>query len=249
MTCKEFKKYAYLSDDELDAETLSRRQRHRSECTACALEYGRIERARRMIRELGERQPVLTDPLLLVNAVIGRIERDAAVPTRSLPVSLVDRLIIRLSSPGIRAALASALLLIAGSFVLEYTSAFVQMKTFEVAMGKKSAMHEQYETAGMEQNRLLSAASEVTKFISGKRSSLELTDQWLVMNKQSFEEFLLLYHDLKSNAAQLPPEFREAHPELTKLLETEQPSAQMSVVMKDRESLIRELNGLVSSER
>lgn len=249
MTCKKFMELAYLSEDELDAETISELQRHKAECAACAAEYAQIEHARQAIRDLRAHQPVLTDPMLLINEVVGRIEREAALTARQLPMSAFDRLIVRLSLPATRAAMACALLLIAGSFAFEYTSAFIQMKTLEGAMEKRSALHEQYETAAMDPGRLLTAASDLTKLIYGKQSTAQLSENWIVMNRASLEQFLLLYNDLKKDASRLPPEFREANPGLTKLLETDQQSAQMAVLMKDREALIRELNRLVSSER
>ena len=80
-------------------------------------------------------------------------------------------------------------------------------------------------------------------------ASVELTNDWVLMNKQSFEEFILLYDELKDNTSQLPPEFRAENPGLSKLLETKQRSAQVDVLLKDRESLIRELNRLLPGRK
>jgi hypothetical protein len=240
MTCKEFQKLMYLRDDELDAGELSELKRHRAECAACASEYARVEFSRKVIHDLSMRVPKLTDPLVLINEVIGRIEQDAMKMQPYHPQSVFDRWIVWLSAPGVRAAMAGLLLLITGAFAFEYTSGYVRMKGYEESLERRTALDEPYAmAAGINQRNLLNAASDLSKIISGKQSYDELSDNWVVMNKQSFQEFILLYNELKDNPSELPQEFRAANPGLAKLLETKQPSAQIDMLLKDRESLIR----------
>jgi anti-sigma factor RsiW len=147
MTCKEFLNLMYLRDDELDGVKRTELERHRSTCAACASEYARVESSRRVIHDLSLQVPKLTDPLIVTNSVIGRIENDAMKKKSSHPESMLDRWIVWLSAPGVRAVMAGLLLLITGSFAVEYTSGFVRMKGYEETLEKRTALEESYATA------------------------------------------------------------------------------------------------------
>lgn len=250
MTCIKYLELMYLRDDELEEQERIQLEHHKSECASCAAEYARVESARKTIRAMNSRPPVVSDPLLLINEVIGRIERGEKKASPSAPQSALDRLTLWLSVPIVRGAMAGLLLLISGSFVVEYTSGFVTMKGAEEEIERSSSFHDQYSAAGMmDQGNLVNTAAELLKLISGKRSYVELSNDWVVMDKQSFGQLLLLYKNLKDNPSQLSPDFRAANPGLAKLLETTRDTTQLNQLLKDRESLIRELNQLLPKER
>jgi hypothetical protein len=240
----------YLRDDELDAHTRSELDNHTSSCRACAADYARVVSARKVIGGLKESLPQLDEKLILINSVIGRIELESGEKASHNTVSAFDRCVLWLSSPLVRAAAAAMLLLITGACAFESISAIATMKSYEQKIESLSAREERVAAAGtMNQDRLLNAAADLAKMISANQSYVGISDKWVMINKQSLEELFLLYNELKENTPQLPTEFRTTNPELTKILETKQPSAQMRILLKEREQLIRELNTLLKSER
>ncbi|HLP18638.1 MAG TPA: hypothetical protein VK470_20440, partial [Bacteroidota bacterium] len=119
----------------------------------------------------------------------------------------------------------------------------------EETVGATTSKYEQHSTtAGLDQSRLLEAARDFSKLIAGRQSSVALSENWVVMKKQSFERFILLYEELKHHASELPPEFRAENPGLARLLETEEPAAQAKLLARDRAALIRELNALLPTK-
>jgi hypothetical protein len=70
-----------------------------------------------------------------------------------------------------------------------------------------------------------------------------------MINKKSIEDFILLYNELQSITPELPPEFRTAHPQLWKLLTKKKDAKELDALLKERTSLIRELNDLIPQER
>jgi len=250
MTCRKFREMMYLRDDELGADDVSALNDHTSACHACAAEYARVVSDRRIIRDLRGSVPHLADPLLVMNAVIGRIESEPMNGPSRRGTPAFDRWMLRLSAPMTRAAAAALLVLISGTCALEYTSAFVTMKAFEETFERRSAYSGTTAAAGaVNRDKVVNAAADLIKKISPTESYVEVSDKWVMIDKRSLEELLLLYNELKENAPQLPADFRTKHPELTKILETKKQSAQIHILMKEREQVIRELNGLLQHER
>jgi hypothetical protein len=250
MTCKEFQTLMYFRDDELDRIELSELNRHKADCAACAAEYSRVQFSRNTARMLSHRPPRLNDPLILINSVVARIEREALHEEVREAESVLDRCLLLLSAPWLRGTMAGLLLLITVSFAVEYTTGVVTTKGFEETIAQKtSQLGEGQTAAGVDQGILLNAAAGVSKLITGKRTYVDLSDNWVMIDKQSLEQLFLTYNELKDKISQLPPEFRAANPALVKLLETKQEAAQVDLVLKDRQLLIRELNGLLPQER
>jgi len=239
----------YLRDEELEARERSKLERHRSECAACAAEYARVESVRKITAALKAQNPVFTYPLLLTNSVISRIEEDAVPVRSSRPESFFDRLAAMLAAPGMRIVMASLLLFIAGVFAVEYTSAYVSIKGYEEHINTISSQDKDAAAAMMAQGNLLTTAEDLSKLISGKQSFVEVSENWVMINKNSLEKLLLLYDELKDNALKLSPEFHVANPRLSKLLTAKKQSTQLDLLLKEREPLIRELNRLIPKER
>jgi hypothetical protein len=249
MKCNEFQELMYLRDDELDAGELSELKRHRSECTGCAAEYERAESIRKITDLLKVQNPVLSDPLILMNSVLSRIENDALKVHASRSESAFDRFVAVLAEPRLRIAMVSLLFIITGTFTVEYTSAYVYMKSYEVRIDKSSSQQEDAAAMLIGQGNLLTTAEDLSKLISGKQSFVEVSENWVMINKNSLEKLLLLYDELKDNASQLSPEFHAVNPRLSKLLAAQKQSTQLDLLLKERESLIRELDRLIPKER
>lgn len=239
----------YLKEDELDAEVLSGLKRHRLECAACAAEYASVELSRRVTAVLKEQTPEMSDSLLFTNSVIGLIENEVMKSQAGKSSSAFDRFVILLSAPRLRWVMAGMLFFIVGSFAFEYTSAFVTMKQFEENVDKKTLSHEDAAVTIMSQKNLLNAVEDLSKLISGEQLFVEVSDNWVMINKNSLEKFFLLYSELKENDSILSKEFREANPSISRLLETKIQATQLDILLKERESLINEFNRLIPKER
>ncbi|HLP17053.1 MAG TPA: hypothetical protein VK470_12390 [Bacteroidota bacterium] len=250
MTCNDALKKMYLRDEELSEAEAAEVKRHCEKCAACNAEYARVRSSLNVIKAFRHQTPSMNDPLQLINSVIGQIEREARQGvTASSSESLSERVMMWLCAPRVRLAIAAMLVVMTASFIVEYTSAFVSLKKFEETVGVATSKYQHHSTAaGLDQSRLLEAARDFSKLIAGRQSSVALSENWVVMNKQSLERFLLLYEELKHHASELPPEFRAENPGLARLLETEQPAAQAEMLVRDREALIRELNALLPTK-
>ncbi len=249
MKCKEFREKMYLKNDELEKQELSDLEHHRLECVECRLEYERVVSMQKITAILKNQDPELTDPMVLTNSILSQIAKDSLRDHSLQPESFFDKCVILMATPKMRMTMAILLFIITGSFAIEYTSGYVYLKGYEERLEKSGMQQENATAAFGSQENLLNRVENLFNIISGKQSSIEVTEHWVLMDKKSFQEFLLLYDELKDNASQLSPEFREAHPHLFKLLSTNQQSVQLDMLLKDRETLIRELNRLVPIER
>lgn len=245
MKCKEFREKMYLRNDELEARELSDMERHRLECAECGAEYARVASMLRITDVLKTQNPELTDPLLLTNSILNRIKEDALQKHLSRPESAFDKFVILIAAPNLRMTMATMLFIITGWFVIEYTSGYVYLKEYE----ERIAQQGNASASLMSQGYLLNAAEYFYNIVSGKQSSVEISDNWVLMDKKSFQSFLLLYDELKDNSSNLSPEFRAENPHLSKLLTTGEQSVRLDLLLKEKEALIRELNKLVPNER
>ena len=91
--------------------------------------------------------------------------------------------------------------------------------------------------------------SDLSRFVTGKKSFFEVSGDWVMINKNSIENFILLYNDLQTIAPKLPQEFSATHPQLWKLLAKKKYPKELDALLKERMSLIRELNDLIPEER
>ncbi|MDD8019106.1 MAG: hypothetical protein PHP42_12080 [Bacteroidota bacterium] len=249
MNCKEFREKMYLRDDELEPRELSEMKQHRLECVECRTEYALVASVHKITDAVKTQVPELTDPLLLTNSVLSRIKEEAVRAHSSRPVPAFDRFAALLAAPSVRLAMAIMLFIIAGSFAVEYTSGYVYLKGYEERIGRSSEWQEDDMASFVGQGNLPNAAEYLLKIVSGKKSFVEVSENWVLMDKKSLQNYLLLYNELKGNASQLSPQFRAANPHLAELLMNKQQSMQLDTLLKERESIIRELNRLVPKER
>jgi len=249
MKCKEFREKMYLKNDELETQELSDLERHRLECIDCRMEYERVASVHRITDSLKTQEPELIDPLLLTNSILSRISEDALRKHSPRSESFFDQFVILMTAPNLRMTMAIMLFIIVGSFAIEYTSGYMYLKEYEEQIDKSYAQQENASASLISQGNLLNTAEHFYNIVSGKQSSVEITENWVLMDKKSFQDFLLLYDDLKDNASKLSPEFRAENPHLSKLLTTEQQSVQLDLLLKEREALIHELNRLLPKER
>lgn len=249
MKCKEFRDKMYLKNDELDTHELSDLERHRLECVECRLEYDRVASMHRITDTLKNQDPELTDPLLLTNSILSRISEGVLKKYTTRSESFFDRFVILMAAPSLRMAMAIMLFIITGSFAIEYTSGYLYLKGYEERIEQSTMQQENTSASIISHGNLLNTAEHFYNMVSGKQTTVEISENWVLMDKQSFQDLLLLYDDLKSNASKLSPEFRAENPHLSKLLSIERQSVQLEILLKDREALIRELNRLVPKER
>jgi hypothetical protein len=249
MNCKEFREKMYLRNDELEAQVLSDLELHRLECGECRTEYARVASMQRITDTMKTQNPELTDPLLLTNSILNRIKEDALRKHSLRPESFFDQFVILMATPSLRMTMAIMLFFITGTFAIEYTSGYVYLKGFEERINESNMQQENVSASLISQGNLLNTAEYFYNIVSGKQASVEVSENWVLMDKKSFKIFLLLYDELKDNASKLSPEFRAANPHLSKLLTVDQQSVQLDMLLKEREALIHELNRLVPKER
>jgi len=246
MNCTRFRKAMYLCEDELGPDEWKEFQRHCSTCRTCAAKYLEVERMQEVLTRLKNKTPNPTNPVAMAVAVIGEIEREKS---RKTAASVYNVVLLRLCLPGVRFAIASALALLCASFLVEYTSGYVHIKGLETSMTTYSSLQSGMPLPFLTQTDAAEVVSGFSRFAMGKKSFFEISGNWVMINKKSIEDFILLYNELQSITPELPPEFRTAHPQLWKLLTKKKDAKELDALLKERTSLIRELNDLIPQER
>jgi hypothetical protein len=239
----------YLREDELGPEEWREFQRHRSTCAGCAAEHRKVEQTLNAVARLGDRIPNPPNPVVMANTVVGEIEhlkpRRASVRARSVYEIFVQWL----GLPRVRVAIASVLTFICGSFAVEYTSGYLHIMGLENSMMTYSSSQTNASAQFLTQSDASDVVSDLSRFVIGKKSFFKVSGDWVMINKSSIENFILLYNDLQSVAPKLPPEFRATHPQLWQLMTKKKDPKELDALLKERMSLIRELNDLIPPER
>ena len=247
MKCAEFREKMFLRDDELTAEELKGIERHRDECAACAAEYDSLQPVHRVARLLQHNEPKLTNPGFITGTILNKLRHDQLLALRT--TTMYDRFIVWLSTPGVRLASASLLFAIVGSFALEYSSAYLQIKELESTMTRTSRERGPRSVSTLAPGDAADMISDAAKVIAGKKSYLEVSGDWVMINRGSIKKLVLLYNELQANSPRLPTEFRVTHPRLTQLLNAKREPEELEALLKDRKILIEELNDLIPQER
>jgi hypothetical protein len=236
----------YLREDELGPGEWKEFQHHLTTCPACAARYLEVERTQEVLTRLKNRTPHSTNPVAMADAVIGKIEWEKS---RKTSASVYDMIVLRLGLPGVRFAIASVLTFICASFLVDYTYGYVHIKSLETSIATPSSLQSGVPVPFLTQTDASGMVFDLSRFVTGKRSFFAVSGNWVMINKTSIEDFILLYNELQSIAPKLPPEFRTAHPQLWKLLTKKKDAKELDALLKERMSLIRELNDLIPQER
>jgi hypothetical protein len=247
MNCSEFKETMYLREDELTPGEILMFERHRSGCEACAAEYRAAQSVVKVVNALRRATPRLDNPLLLTNTIAGKIE--ALGKSSQNRRTVFDALVEWLAVPQTRVVFASLLVCIVTAFIIEYSFAYVQVQGLENSLSRYTSLQTSSRDQASIEGNAANAVSELTQFVAGRQSFLSVSGDLVIMNKSSIEKFILLYGELQSNAARLSPEFLAAHPRLSRLLTSKKEPARLDSLLKERDSLIRELNELIPRER
>jgi hypothetical protein len=237
----------YLREDELTAGEILMFERHISECEACAAEYRAAQSIAKVVNTLRRATPKFDDPLLLTNMVVGKIE--GLGESSQNKRSAFDAVVEWLAVPDVRIVFASLLICIVTAFIIEYSFAYVQVQGLENSISRYTSLQTSSRDQASIEGNATNAVSELTQFVAGRQSFLSVSGDLVIMNKSSIEKFILLYGELQSNAARLSPEFLAAHPRLSRLLTSKKKPARLDSLLKERDSLIRELNELIPRER
>jgi hypothetical protein len=237
----------YLREDELTPGEILMFERHLSECEACAAEYRAAQSVAKAVNVLRRSRPTLDNPLLLTNTIAGKIEALGESSQNRRPA--FDAVVEWLAVPQIRVVFASLLFCIVTTFIIEYSFAYVQVQGLENSLSRNTSLQTPSgDRASMESNAA-DAVSELTQFVAGRQSFLSVSGDLVIVNKSSIEKYILLFSELQSNAARLSPEFLATHPRLARLLMLKKDPARLDSLLKERNSLIRELNELIPRER
>jgi hypothetical protein len=247
MNCSEFRKTMYLREDELTAREMRLLERHRSECEACAAEYRAAQSVTKTVNVLRRNTPKLDDPLVIANIVAGEIA--ALGESGQNERRAFDALVAWLAIPQVRVIFASLLICIVTAFVIEYSFAYVQVHGLENSLARDNAIQTLSDEEASIKGNPADALSDLTQFVAGRQSFLSVSGDLVIVNKSSIEKYILLFSELQSNAARLSPDFLAAHPRLSRLLTSKREPARLDTLLKERESLIRELNELIPRER
>ena len=247
MKCTEFREKMFLRDDELTAEELKGLERHRNDCTACGAEYRSLQPVRRVVQLLQHNEPKLRNPGFITEAILNKLRDDQRPALHTMTV--YDRFVAWLSTPGVRLTSASLLFVIVGSFAVEYSSAYVQIKKLETTVAKSSFERGTQSVSTLAPGDAADMISDAAKVIAGKKSYVEVSGDWVMINRGSIKRLVLLYNELQANTPRLPAEFRSTHPRLSQLLDTKREPEQLEALLRDRKTLIEELNDLIPQER
>lgn len=247
MNCSEFRETMYLREDELTPGEILMFERHRSGCEACTTEYRAAQSTAKAVNTLRRATPRLENPLLLTNTIAGQIEALGEPPQNRR--SAFDGVVEWLTVPQVRVIFASLLFCIVTAFIIEFSFAYVQVQELENSISRYTSLQTSSRDQASIEGNAANAVSELTQFVAGRQSFLSVSGDLVIMNKSSIEKFILLYGELQSNAGRLSPEFRAAHPRLSQLLTSKKEPARLDSLLKERDSLIRELNELIPRER
>ena len=249
MNCSTFRKVMYLREDEAGADQWKEFQHHRATCTECSLEYRRLERSMEALARLGKIAPLPPAPVELANAVIGEIEQRTSAVGPTEVIAGYDGFIGWLGLGRVRIGIVSLLMLICATFAIEYTSGYLDIEGLENSMTSYSSAQSAGPAQLLDRNAATDLVSALSRIVVGEKSFFAVSGDWVMINKSSIEKFILLYNDLQAIAPSLPPEFRAAHHELWKLLTQRRNPKDLDAIIKERNSLIRELNDLIPPER
>ena len=250
MNCTTFREMMYLREDEFSPGVWADFQRHRVTCEHCSAEYSRVERALRLVDLAAAQPPLFTESHGLGEAVVSRILQKGVPPRSRVANPSYGALLDWLNIGWVRVSFAAALVLICGVFVAEYSSGYLRIVTLESDMTNQSAIRTTPDVRALTRSDFSEASSLLSTMVLGKKSFFQVSGEWVMINKTSVEKFILLYNDLQALAPSLPPEFRTAHPELWKLLSQQKKSSpDVETLLRERRSLIRELNDLLPQER
>ncbi len=247
MKCSVFRERMYLAEDELHPDKLEELARHREECAECAAEYRKVQETQKIIAHLRDSRPQVAHPLIMANTVISRIEAEELHHKVQGFGKSYEELILWLSRPPVRFAVASLLFFICLGFAVEGTSAYLDISRLETTMTTYSSLQPTISLFG--QGSGPGVVSDALRLAAGKRSFFEVSGDWVMLDRSSVENILTVYNELQANARILPPEFRASHPHLMKLLTKKKAPGQLDAVLKEREALIRELDDLIPQER
>ena len=201
------------------------------------------------VTRIGNLVPIPPNPSGMASAVIVEFQKGTSAVGSVKVYGSYDTFIEWLGLTGVRVAIVSLLVFICASFAVEYTSGYIDIEGLENSMTTYSSARTTGPAqllAGSDATDLVAALS---KIVVGEKSFFEVSGDWVMINKNSLEKFILLYNDLQSIAPNLPPEFRAAHPELWKLLIQKRAPKDLDTIIRERKSLIRELNELIPQER
>ena len=247
MKCSVFREKMYLREDELRQDEVEELARHREECAECASEYRKVQETRKIIAHIRDARPQIAHPLSMTNSVISRIEAEGSRHKERGFGRAYEELILWLSRPPVRFAVASLLFFICLSFAVEGTSAYLDISRLETTMKTYSSIQPSISLFG--QGNGPGVVSDALRLAAGKRSFFEVSGDWVMLDRSSIENILTVYNELQANARILPPEFRASHPNLMKLLTKKKTPGQLDAILKQREALIRELDDLIPQER
>ena len=249
MNCTSFRKMMYLREDELGPEKWRELQLHRSACAECASEYREVERVMNVLIRFGKIEPIPPEAAEIASGIISKINnQDSAEVSRN--ARRADAYFVRwLRLPNVRIAMISLLAFLCASFFIEYTSGYVEIEGLENSMTAYSSAQKNFSAPFPTPGDASNVVTSLSNLIAGKKSFFVVSGDWVVINKSSIEQFMVLYNELQEIAPALPPEFRAAHPELWKLLIHRNTPRDLDTLLKERTTLIRELNDLIPQER
>jgi hypothetical protein len=247
MDCSEFRETMYLREDELTPGEIVMFERHRSGCGACAAEYRAAQSVTKAVSVLRRSTPRFDNPLLLTNTIAGKIEVLGKFSQNRR--GAFDAVVEWLAVPEVRIVFASFLICIVTAFAIEYSFAYVQVQGLENSISRYTLLQTSSRDQASVEGNAANAVSDLTQFVAGQQSFLSVSGDLVIVNKSSIEKYILLFSELQSNAARLSPEFLAAHPRLSRLLTSKKEPARLDSLLKERDSLIRELNELIPRER
>jgi len=249
MNCAAFRREMYLREEEFEPARWKEFQRHRSSCAECSLEYRNLEKATEILARTSKAIPLPPDPAKMATAVIIELEKSMPAAGSTKVFEAFDAFVGWLGLSGVKVGIVSLLVFICASFAVEYTSGYFDIEGLENSMTTYSAVRTTGPAQILAGTDATDAVTALSKIVAGEKSFFEVSGDWVMINKNSLEKFILLYNDLQSIAPNFPPEFRAAHPELWKLLTQKKAPKDLDTIIRERKSLIRELNELIPQER
>ncbi len=189
MNCESVRKML-LEDETTTSESLKITE-HLKNCEECRSFFSNIHSAESQIAKLKNSKPVLDEPELLSISILNQIRSEQSKGI--LQPSIYDALLNWVMLKQVRLALYSVLFLFSTLYFYEEAIALKSVVTLESDLNNAG---QQYEASISDNMPNLSFFYDAYKLIAGEKKHLNLSKEWLVVNKSFIKELLGEYNSL-----------------------------------------------------
>ena len=238
MSCKRFIKKLHLyAPGELSAGERKRLEKHLLRCDRCSELKRQIEKAGHIIELVRTASPKIQEPEKLTRTIMDRIAAE-----RYERASVLDRAVDMLQVlffPKTRPALVAMILFIVIGFFIQES-----MNMYRISQLEKKVAYQSMHTATTQFDRYMqeldSRDVEQIKAVFREENVLDVSDEWILIRRQSLDALLHSYNRFLQENTQLLEEVRQKDPDLMRVFE----KSNFSTLFERKEEIKRYIDKL-----